>query len=147
LDRHGAAVLSDWVKEQTAVQGQRGSSVKESDLRSQSSSFIELLRSTLSQTRDVVIDSPHWKGVREILEDLSRSRVALGFSPSETASFIFSLKRPIFAQLRRELSEDAQSLADATWATTELLDSLGLYTAEVYQKGREEVIQRRQRRS
>src|SRR5207248_674310 len=93
---------------------------------------------------DANIESPHWKGLREMLEHLSRSRMAMGFSPSETASFIFSLKKPLFASLRREFAGDVQSLAEATWSTTELLDNLGLYTAEIYQKAREDIINRQQ---
>jgi rsbT co-antagonist protein RsbR len=67
-----------------------------------------------------------------------------GFSPSETASFVFSLKKPLFDRLRREFSKDADALAELTWTATQLLDNLGLYTTEVYQKSREEVIARQQ---
>ena len=87
---------------------------------------------------------PEWSGVREMLANLSRSRGLQGFTPSETASFVFSLKKPLFARLRREFSKDAEALAEVTWAATELLDKLGLYTTEVYQKSREEVIGRQQ---
>ena len=79
-----------------------------------------------------------------MLTDLSRSRGVQGFSPSETATFIFSLKKPLFARLRREVGKDPDVLAEVTWAATELLDSLGLYTTEIYQKTREEVIARQQ---
>lgn len=67
-----------------------------------------------------------------------------GFSPSETATFVFSLKKPLFTRLRREIANDAQALADELWATTMLLDKLGLYTTEMFQKTREEVIARQQ---
>ena len=39
---------------------------------------------------------------------------------------------------------NGQALAEETWAANELLDKLGLYTTEVYQKAREEVIIRQQ---
>ena len=67
-----------------------------------------------------------------------------GFSPSETATFVFSHKQPLFSRIRRELGKDADALAEETWRATELLDQLGLYTTEVYQKSREEVITRQQ---
>ena len=67
-----------------------------------------------------------------------------GSTPSETATFVFSLKQPLFARLRRELGRDAEALADEIWRATQLLDKLGLYTTEVYQKSREEVIHRQQ---
>jgi rsbT co-antagonist protein RsbR len=82
--------------------------------------------------------------VREMLQDVSRSRTANGYSASETASFIFSLKKPLFNQLRHELNGDGPALADATWSINALLDKLGLYTTEVYQRSREEIINRQQ---
>src|SRR5437764_1406122 len=92
LTKHESSLLSDWIKEQSAPQGRRGAAVKEPELRRQCAEFIGLLRGTVEQGKGADIESPHWKGVREMLEDLSRSRMAMGFSPSETASFIFSLK-------------------------------------------------------
>ena len=144
LNKQKSTLLSDWIKEQSSVQGRLGAVLKESELRNQCSEFIDLLRTSLEQGKEADIESAAWKGVREMLEHLSQSRVAAGFSPSETASFIFSLKKPLFASLRRELGGDGQALADETWSTTELLDKLGLYTTEVYQKTREEIISRQQ---
>ena len=85
-----------------------------------------------------------WTAVREFLAHLSRSRSAAGYTPSETASFVFSLKKPLFESLRRELAGNGQALAEETWSTNELLDKLGLYTFETYQKAREEIISRQQ---
>jgi rsbT co-antagonist protein RsbR len=78
-----------------------------------------------------------------MLSDVSRSRVAQGFSPSETATFVFSLKQPLFDMLRREL-RDAEELCRAIWVTTALLDKLGLYTTEAYLQSRESIISRQQ---
>ena len=75
---------------------------------------------------------------------MSRARAAQGFSPSETATFVFSLKQPLFEGLRAEHGNDVKAMADASWHMTQLLDQLGLYTMEVYQKSREEVVTRQQ---
>ena len=85
--------------------------------------------------------SPAWTDVRDVIEEIARERARQGFSPSETAIFVFSLKRPIFDRLRAEMAKDPAALADATWNVNLLLDKVGLWTTEVYQKGREEVIQ------
>ena len=85
-----------------------------------------------------------WQPVREVLEDLSRDRAIQGFSPSETAIFVFSLKEPLFALLRREFAIDADRLARETWTASRLIDRLGLYTIESYARVREEVITRQQ---
>jgi len=82
--------------------------------------------------------------VRETLADISTQCARQGLSPVQTATFVFSLKQPLFARLRAELGHDVQALADETWVATALLDALGLYTTEVYQKGREQVIVRQQ---
>jgi rsbT co-antagonist protein RsbR len=82
--------------------------------------------------------------VRDLLASLSRDRSHQGFSPSATATFVFSLKQPVFDYLRQELDQDATALAAETWAVTTLLDDLGLYTTEVHQQAREEVIHRQQ---
>ena len=144
LSKHEAKLVSDWAKEQSAVQSERGVLPKDSELRKECAEFIGVLRKAMETERDANIESPGWSDVRAMLEHLSRVRTTQGCSPSETASFVFSLKKPVFACLRRELSGDAQALADETWSTTELLDKLGLYTAEIYQKTREELINRQQ---
>jgi rsbT co-antagonist protein RsbR len=57
--------------------------------------------------------------------------------------FVFSLKQPLFARLRQG-TRDAGELAGELWAATVLLDKLGLYTTEVFQKNRDDVIARQQ---
>jgi rsbT co-antagonist protein RsbR len=79
-----------------------------------------------------------------MLGDLSRSRAVQGFTPSETATFVFSLKQPLFDVLRQELEGQPATLMDEFWAASTVLDRMGLYTTEVFQKGREEVISRQQ---
>ena len=66
-----------------------------------------------------------------------------GLLASETATFVFSFKQPLFARLRLEYN-DQEALADDMWTATELLDKLGLFTIEAFQKTREEVIMRQQ---
>jgi rsbT co-antagonist protein RsbR len=78
------------------------------------------------------------------LDEVSRSRASRGFSPSETATFVLSMKKPIFSIIRNEYSNDAKSVADLSWSATELIDGLGLYTTESFLKAREEVIMRQQ---
>ena len=142
LERHEASLLSDWISEQLAVISRSGA-IRESELRQQSADFLRALREGLaSGTTDTARNE--WATLRGLLDSVSRSRSAQGFSPSETATFVFSLKKPLFARLREELSRDAASLAEETWTATTLLDRLGLYTIEVYQKAREEVIRRQQ---
>src|SRR2546427_10759113 len=79
-----------------------------------------------------------------MLADLSRSRARAGYTPSETATFVLSLKRPLFDRLRGEIGRDADTLADEVWHATVLLDRLALFTTELFQKSREGIILRQQ---
>ena len=143
LKAHEAELLDEWLREQSA--GLRsGSKIKESELRSQSAEFLSLLQQATQNGNVTDVYGPAYGRVRDLLGDLSRSRGQQGFSPSETATFVFSLKRPLFARIRRESANDADVLATTTWSATEMLDRLGLYTTEVYQKNREDIIARQQ---
>ena len=144
LATHGGDLLADWIKDQVAGAPKRAGSIKESEIRDQCKEFLGLLQAAVPEGHFENIQGAQWSGVREMLTNVSRSRGLQGFSPSETANFVFSLKKPLFSRLRREFSKDADALAESTWAATELLDNLGLYTTEIYQKSREEVILRQQ---
>ena len=143
LKTNEADLLDEWLKEQlTAFRA--ASKISETELRGQSKELLSLLQQATQGGHVTDIQGPSFGRVRDMLGDVSRSRSLHGFSPSETAMFVFSLKRPLFVRIRNELSGDADQLATVTWSATELLDKLGLYTTEVYQKSREEVITRQQ---
>jgi rsbT co-antagonist protein RsbR len=119
--------------------------INDIDLVQESRELLGLLQRALADGDDSDIDGPRWESVRDFLSGLSRSRAGAGFSPSETALFVFSLKQPLLARLSHEFGDDAQGLIRIVWKTTSLLDRLGLLTTEEYQKGREAVIARQQR--
>ena len=60
------------------------------------------------------------------------------------ARFIFALKQPLFARIRKEFANDPKALGDETWSASMLVDTLGLYTMDSYLKVREEMIRRQQ---
>ena len=131
------------MQEQLGASSQAGA-IKEGDLRQQCAEFLRHLRSGLATGNVADIGRPEWDAMRELLANISRSRSTQGFTPSEVAMFVLSLKRPLFGRLRRELGQNAEALADETWAATTILDRLGLHTTETYQKTRESVIKRQQ---
>ena len=137
-------LLAEWVQAQLAASTLRSDLMKEAELREQSRELLSLLQAALDSGL-TQIEGAQWNAVREFLSRVSKSRAVQGFSPSEIATFVFSLKQPLFVRLRSESGHDAQSLADETSLATDLLDRLGLFTFESYVKSREEVIQRQQR--
>lgn len=138
-------LLADWIREQLAASTLRADLMKEGELREQSRELLSLVLAATETGSIVQTDGPQWTPVRDFLTRMSRSRAQQGFSPAETATFVLSLKQPLFTRLRSEFAQDAQGLADEVWATTSLLDKLGLFTVETYVKSREEIIQRQQR--
>ncbi len=141
VDQHFDSILAGWTKEQDRT-ARRGV-ISEADLRAQCADVLSEIRRTLGAggTRDT--RGPAWQPVRELLQRISASRATQGYSPSETATFVLSLKAPLFLLLRQD-SKDAAELADETWAITEVVDQLALYTTDVFLRTREDFIQRQQ---
>ena len=144
LQDHEEELLENWVQVQLLSSTRRSDLISDFELRQQSAEFLRAFRQA-SQGSDVIdITSSQWDHVREILTEISRSRAQQGFTSSETATFVFSLKQPLFALLRQELGKNADTLAEENWVATVLLDKLGLFTTEVHQQNREAVIVRQQ---
>jgi len=138
-------LLDRWVREQASAPSFRRDLLSDAELRTQSAEFLRLFRDAIGRPRALEDgDGEAWEGVRSLLAEVSRTRAMQGFSPSETATFVFSLKQPLFAALRDVGSNDAERVQDDLWRVTRVLDRLGLYTTELYQSSREEVIFRQQ---
>jgi len=139
-----ASVLSKWSAALVATVGDfsRGR-VSGDELGEQAKQFFDVLIPALEKSH-TQIDSPEWADVRAFLDDFSKRRVLSGFSSDETATFIFSLKKPVFDALKDASAGDGEQLAEQVWKVTLLLDGLGLHTVKAFQKTREEVIGRQQ---
>jgi rsbT co-antagonist protein RsbR len=137
-------ILPEWVELQKKSGGLQTGRITESEILSQSREFLHLLRDGLAKG-GTDANNPAYEPARQLLANVSRSRALQGFSPTETATFIFSLKQPLFNTLNRNNTLSPTQAAELTWSVTMLLDELGLFTLEVFQKSREEVIVRQSR--
>jgi rsbT co-antagonist protein RsbR len=137
-------ILPEWLDLLKKAGGLQTGRINESELTAQCRDFLRLFRDALGKG-GVDIDNAAYTPVRDFLGDVSRSRALQGFSPRETAIFVFSLKQPLFNAMNRDKGMSPVTIAQTIWAITLLLDELGLYTGEVYQRSREEVILRQQR--
>jgi len=135
-------ILTAWVDQQLAGASFRSDRISRKEVAAESQRFLGLFRDAIGQSVDV--QSPAWSASRQALEELSSTRAQQGFTSSETATFVFSLKQILFDRLRAELAARPVEFADATWTTSTLLDKLGLYTTDVYLRTREQVIVRQQ---
>jgi rsbT co-antagonist protein RsbR len=131
------SLLDDWTAEQIAAGS--GHELDERELRMESSSFLSVLREAVA---DGGTDpaSPEWGPVRVYLGELSRRRASQGYTASHTATFVFSLKKPLFARIDAAGGDGREAM----WTLSALLDRLGLLTFEEYQRGREEIVRRQQ---
>ena len=143
LKSEETSILNDWVAKQLGDNTRRDL-LSEAEVREQSRTFLNAFANASQQSFDSELAGPAWDDVRASLAALSKKRAASGFTPSETATFVFSLKEPLFAALSRANASDARKLAEETSLTSTVLDKLGLVTVDAYQQGREQVILRQQ---
>ena len=141
---HEADLLARWLEKLKDSGGDGAGRIREGELQTQCRNFLHLLRGVLASGRSADIQTPAFAAARDFLGEISRSRAVQGFSPTETALFIFSLKEPIFALIQRQAAKSATAAMNEIWTISVLIDQLGLYTMEVFQKSREEVIIRQQ---
>lgn len=118
-------------------------SITQQELGKQTDEFLNLLGAAV-RSGSTDTNSAPYQPLREFLDAISRSRAQQGFTSVETASFVFSFKQSLFSQLRADNATDADALARDIWSSTQVLDSLGLYTVKIYQQARESIIQRQQ---
>lgn len=142
LDEQYEELLTTWTQQQLGAI--RRGTISESDIRAQCAELLDAVRRTIVDGAGTDITTPAWSPVRDILQRVSGSRALQGFTPSETATFVLSLKRPIFEMLRERAGRDADALAAEVWRATDLLDGLALFTADTFLRTREDLITRQQ---
>lgn len=139
-----ASIVKEWLETLSTGGQLQSGRIREPELRTQCTSFLQGLRTAWAQDSNDTA-APAFAPVKQLLADISKSRAIQGFSPTETAMFVFSLKQPLVNAINRSELFAANSLAGVVWQVTLLLDTLGLYTMDEYQKSREQVIIRQQR--
>jgi rsbT co-antagonist protein RsbR len=143
LTRHRDTLLSEWLSQHLSVALRRGLTT-EAEMGEQFRNFLNIFSDTLQKSDTFDASRPEWEPVRAFLADVSAHRARQGFTPVETATFVFSLKQPLYKRLREEYATQPEVLADVSWSINLLLDALGLFTTEVFQRSREAIIARQQ---
>jgi rsbT co-antagonist protein RsbR len=144
LRRRHADIKTAWTEQLVQALGSASGRMDEAEVKRQADEFLTVLNHALASGRTDSIDGSEWGDVRTFLDGLSRRRVLAGFGADETATFVFSLKKPLFEILRQETLREPAQFADGVWNITVLIDQLGLYTVKSFQRTREEVISRQQ---
>jgi rsbT co-antagonist protein RsbR len=141
-DQQGA-IASEWLGQLEALLVRSNASSRD-QLRNHTQQFLSAFANATRGGELDNIDHRSWDEVRDLLGEISSSRAKSGSTPSETATFVFSLKQPLFARLRQVFEGESEALAASSWTISTLLDKLGLYTIEVFQKTKDQIIVRQQ---
>jgi len=143
INKYQNEIRADWLK-QMAGSVSRADLMTKEELDIQSRELMDAIAMGARSGEITNLDGPAWSQVREVLNSISTSRARQGFSSGETATFVLSLKQPIFNAIRREDASDPAALFDDIWKTTLLLDKLALLTVDAFQTTREQLIARQQ---
>ncbi|MEH3021822.1 MAG: STAS domain-containing protein [Pseudomonas oryzihabitans] len=138
LRTHERSLLDAWIAAQRAA-GMRVDLLDETTILANSAELLRRITVAAAQGIGDLHDS-HWQPVRALLERFSFDQSRAGLTPSQTATFVFSLKEPLFTLIQNECDDPLAEM----WAATRLIDALGLYSIESYVGGRETVIREQQ---
>ena len=138
-------ILDRWVNSQLQDSA-RAEGVSDASVKSSSAEFFKVFSKGLEGGSLDNIDAENWEPVLRMLAESSSSRALQGATPTETAKFIFSLKQILFKTIIESAGgKENEGTSKLAWQVNTLLDKLGLYTTEVFQKSREGVIRRQQK--
>jgi rsbT co-antagonist protein RsbR len=143
IHKYQNEIRADWLK-QMAGSVSRADLMTKEELDIQSRELMDAIAMGARSGEITNLDGPAWSQAREVLNSISTSRARQGFSSGETATFVLSLKQPIFNAIRRENASDPAALFDDVWKSTLLLDKLALLTVDAFQTTREQLIARQQ---
>ncbi|MGB6944761.1 MAG: RsbRD N-terminal domain-containing protein, partial [Bryobacteraceae bacterium] len=96
LEKREQEITDQWMEQQQAI-GRKLTAAERDQANRQSREFVRSLKSALQRNSSGDISGPDWVAVREFLVDLSSGRAKDGYTPRETAAFVFSLKQPLFS--------------------------------------------------
>ncbi|HEV2706207.1 MAG TPA: STAS domain-containing protein [Pyrinomonadaceae bacterium] len=133
-------ILNLWISERLEAQEFRDELISKKDLRQQSRQVLDMLAQAIPEAGDADFDDPVFADLRAYLNDISHMRAVKGYTPTENATYILSLRNVVIPLLAEELGGDAESLVREMNYFTRLLDKMGLVMVENFIRSREEII-------
>jgi rsbT co-antagonist protein RsbR len=143
VSKNEEQVRADWMAHMSKSV-RRSDLMGESELDDQTRGLLDAMIRAMKADDSLDLSRPEWTPVKDLMSSISASRARQGFTPEETATFVLSLKQPMFLMLRRELSKTPDELFNEIWKATELIDALAMQTTQAYISTREELILRQQ---
>jgi rsbT co-antagonist protein RsbR len=143
LSKNEDKIRAEWIRSMSKSV-QRADLMGKAELDEQCRALLGAIVQGLKTSGPTDVSTSGWSTARELLQDISASRARQGFSSVEVATFVLSLKQPMFTTIREELGKNQDKLLDTIWVATELLDRLALITTEAFLAAREGLISRQQ---
>lgn len=135
-------LLQAWINVQIEDPALRDDLMANEDLRTQSEELLNFFIQAIKSNNYEDINTPEYDQITDILNSISLNRAHTGYTPSETAIFVLSLKKVIIRILQEELTNDLDHLINEVIKISDLIDKLSVITMETFINGREEVITR-----
>lgn len=135
------SILSSWLSEMASAT-RRGDLMGDPELKQQATELLRLFAEASQASSDV--QSEAFEPVRAFLKDIAKSRMEAGFTPSETAMFVLSLKQAVFNALREKMKSNPEQLVSEIWVAGNILDKLAMLTVNTAIQFREQTISRQQ---
>ncbi|HEV2275898.1 MAG TPA: STAS domain-containing protein [Acidobacteriaceae bacterium] len=143
IQNHRESILQDWIQDfKTGIR--RRDLIDDQELNTQASDVLTAISNAPSGATLENFSAEGWQPLKDLLASLSVARAAQGFTPSETATFVLSLKSPVFALIRRQNGNDAGEQFAQFSAASNFIDKLALHTTDNYIHGRDQIITRQQ---
>ncbi len=136
-------ILATWQENIKTLPGGRTMELMTHEqLRAQTTDLLQALISAFESEVYDNIETPAFRDSVAILQDISTRRAEQGFTPSETAYFVFSLASTIREILIDELADDVQGMREAIGNIIDVMEKLSLVTFETFARIREQIIGR-----
>jgi rsbT co-antagonist protein RsbR len=138
-----SSVLQDWLNGIKSATRRRDL-IDDHELETQAEEVLTTMCSAPAGTATDNLNQPAWQPLKDLLASLSASRAVQGFTPSETAFFILSLKPAVFKLVRKHGGNEANKLFLDVTSADDFIDKLALHTTDSYIHGRDQIIARQQ---
>ncbi len=134
-------ILSTWIENIKTLGGTRTlEMMTEEQLRIQTT---ELLKALVTAFESEVYDNleiPAFQDSVAMLQDISATRAEQGFTPTETAFYVMSLKDALLTYLQADFGDEPELLNREIQKMNKIIDNLALLTFETFAKTREQII-------
>ncbi len=143
IQKNQDSILQAWL-EDLKSRMRRNDLIDDRELKVQASDVLSAIAEVSEDSKIEEFEGAAWQPLKVTLDNLSIARVNQGFSPSDTANFVLSLKAPLFSLARKQWGSKPDEMFAQISSITEFVDKLALFTTDSFIHGRDQVIQRQQ---